>query len=61
MQTLSCLFLVAISLLLSGCSGICPSASFGGHVVSPTHIAQFRGVGSMSTLWYRGSDENIIT
>jgi hypothetical protein len=50
------LFPVWIAVLfISGCSGFMPSVSKG-RVVSPHYLAQFRGGGSISTLWYRGSD-----
>jgi hypothetical protein len=50
-------FLPAVTaLLLCGCSGFTPSIT-NGRVVSPSYLAQYCGGGSMSTLWYRGSDQ----
>lgn len=51
------LLLILIGLLIAGCSGLLPSPTPAGRVVSPTYLAQFRGGGSLSTLWYRGSDQ----
>jgi hypothetical protein len=46
---------ILISGLLAGYSGI---ATIGHNkTVSPSYLAQFRGGGSISTLWYRGSDQ----
>ncbi len=57
MKTQSLPFLVLVCLFLSGCSGFLPSTSFRGRVVTPSYLAQFRGGGSLSTLWYLGSDK----
>jgi hypothetical protein len=43
-------------LLLCDCSGIVPNFTKG-RLVSTHYLAQFRGGGSLSTLWYLGSDE----
>ena len=32
--------------------------SQGGYVVEPSHLRQFTSGGSLSTLWYRGSDRH---
>lgn len=56
MKNFSRLLPVLVPLLICGCSGFRPSVSKG-RVVSAHDVAQFRGGGSMSTLWYRGSDE----
>ena len=42
-------------LLVSGCSGFLPNLG-SGPVVPPSTVAQFHGDGSLSTLWYLGSD-----
>jgi hypothetical protein len=47
---------ILIAISICGCSGFRPSVSKG-RIVSAHEVAQFRGGGSMSTLWYRGSDE----
>lgn len=47
---------ILICLLASACSGLIPGFSSEGKIVSPSYLAQYRGGGSMSTLWYRGSD-----
>jgi hypothetical protein len=57
MKSFALLLLVHAALLFSGCSGFVPSISKG-RIVSPHYLAQYRGAGSLSTLWYRGSDEN---
>lgn len=50
-------FPVAVLLLLfSGCSGFLPNVG-AGPVVSSSEVAQFHGGGSLSTLWYLGSDK----
>lgn len=41
--------------VLVGCSGVFPSLG-AGPVVAPAELDQFTGGGSMSTLWYLGSD-----
>ena len=41
-----------------GCSGFLPSLTDGGKTVSPEYLARYEGYGSLSTLWYRGSDDN---
>ncbi len=52
------LFLGAVFSIVSGCSGFLPSSlSRGGQVVSPDYLAQFEGGGSLSTVWYLGSDD----
>jgi len=51
------LLIVAIAILVSGCSGFRPSLGSGGKVVPASYVAQFDGGGSMSTLWYYGSDD----
>jgi hypothetical protein len=56
MKKFFCLLAVLVALSTSGCSGFMPGAS-PGRVVSAQHVAQFRGSGSISTLWYLGSDE----
>jgi hypothetical protein len=45
--------LVAIS--MTACSGFLPNAQRG-KVVSPQYLAQYRNGGSLSTIWYLGSD-----
>jgi len=42
--------------LVTGCSGVLPSLG-AGPVVAPAELDQFTGGGSMSTLWYLGSDK----
>ncbi|WP_440224236.1 hypothetical protein ACQQ2N_03215 [Dokdonella sp. MW10] len=42
-------------IIATGCSGFMTSVR-GGSIVSPQHLAQYRGIGSISTLWYLGSD-----
>jgi hypothetical protein len=43
-------------LVLVGCSGGLPALAPGGYVVQPSYLGQFTSGGSLSTLWYRGSD-----
>lgn len=53
------LSLVAATILLSsfvGCSGGIPALVPRGYIVEPSHLSQFISGGSLSTLWYRGSD-----
>lgn len=53
----TCLFFGFIAATsLGGCSGGLPAFTPGGYVVQPTYLAQFTSGGSLSTLWYRGSD-----
>jgi hypothetical protein len=50
----------ALSMLIvlsAGCSGFIPSLSKG-EVVRPSYLLQFCGGGSLSTLWYLGSDDS---
>ncbi|WP_200271878.1 hypothetical protein [Luteolibacter pohnpeiensis] len=52
-----CLLVGLIAVIpLGGCSGGLPALSPGGYVVQPAHLGQFTSGGSLSTLWYRGSD-----
>lgn len=46
--------------MLLGCgySGGFPSLSPKGYIVKPSHLSQYTSGGSLSTLWYRGSDSN---
>jgi hypothetical protein len=39
-----------------GCSGGIPALVPRGYIVEPSHLSQFTSGGSLSTLWYRGSD-----
>ena len=57
MRTL--LYFIPIILVLNvGCSGLLPNPfEGGGKVVSVAYLAQYEGGGSLSTLWYRGSDD----
>lgn len=57
MKSLRCLLAMLIAFFICGCSGFRPGISKG-RVVSARHVARFRGTGSISTLWYRGSDKN---
>ena len=41
---------------LAGCSGLLPSLPGAGPVVTPAYLARYAGGGSLSTLWYEGSD-----
>ena len=42
---------------LSGCSGLVPDIPLTrGKVVSPEYLAKYEGGGSLSTVWYLGSD-----
>ena len=53
---LSQLFLIVG--LLGACSGLVPDMPFSsGRVVAPEYLATYEGWGSISTLWYRGSDD----
>lgn len=45
----------ATAFLAASCSGIVPGLGQGA-VVSPDHLARYSRGGSMSTLWYHGSD-----
>lgn len=55
---------IAIAATLTGCSsfhpreysGIFPAFSPRGYIVEPSSLCQFTSGGSLSTLWYRGSD-----
>jgi hypothetical protein len=50
--------IILIALLLSGCSGLMPDVPFaGGKIVSPEYLSRYEGGGSMSTIWYYGSDD----
>ena len=49
-------FALAAGLCLAGCSGLIPSLPGVRPVVTPAYLAQYSGGGSMSTLWYEGSD-----
>ena len=49
-------WLIFLAATFSACSGLFPSPFFGADLVSPSYIAQYRGGGSLSTLWYQGSD-----
>ena len=50
--------LVGLSVVVSfaGCSGGLPALAPGGYVVQPAYLGLFTSGGSLSTLWYRGSD-----
>ena len=48
--------LLLFSLILGGCSGIV-SLPGPGPIVSPSYLRRYAHGGSMSTLWYLGSDE----
>src|SRR4051794_21702777 len=53
------LFVMLSSLAATGCadvSGFVPSLG-SGPLVSPAYLASYRAGGSMSTLWYLGSDK----
>ena len=50
------LFAICSSVLLSSCSGLIPSPFTSS--TSPTELARLEGGGSLSTLWYQGSDSN---
>lgn len=52
---LSVLLVLICGGLVTGCSGVFPSLG-AGPVVAPMELNQFTGGGSMSTLWYLGSD-----
>lgn len=52
----ACLVMVIIAFPISGCSGFRPTI-LKGSVVSAQEVAKFRGNGSLSTLWYQGSDK----
>jgi len=58
----SVVFLLSLGLgiVLLGCgySGGFPSLSPKGYIVKPSHLSQYTSGGSLSTLWYRGSDSN---
>jgi len=45
-----------VAIILAGCSGILPSLSPRGYVVEPEYLGGYTRGGSMSTLWYHGSD-----
>ena len=47
---------VVAAVTLGGCSGLLPAMAPAGYVVQPTYLGNFTSGGSMSTLWYRGSD-----
>ena len=51
------LLLSLMAYLVSGCSGFVSGPSSRGRIVSPQYLDQFRHGGSLSTLWYKGSDE----
>ena len=57
MKTHVLIIVAFVAILVSGCSGFRPSLGSGGRVVSASYVAQFQGGGSMSTLWYHGSDD----
>jgi hypothetical protein len=42
--------------VVGGCSGGLPALAPGGYVVQSSYLGQFTSGGSLSTLWYRGSD-----
>lgn len=48
--------LLAFALFVTACSGFLPSRP-GGKIVPPETLHQYAGIGSMSTLWYLGSDK----
>lgn len=51
------LFTTAFSpFLMVGCSGVIPTLVPRGYIVKPSHLSQFTSGGSLSTLWYLGSD-----
>ena len=46
-----------VLVLASGCSGLLPNPfEGGGKIVSVEYLSKYEGGGSLSTLWYRGSD-----
>lgn len=47
---------LAAGLCLTSCSGLIPNLPGVRPVVTPAHLAQYSGGGSLSTLWYDGSD-----
>lgn len=47
---------IALGLTLAACSGFLGSWPAEGRVVAPGEVAKYQGGGSMSTLWYYGSD-----
>ena len=52
------MLIIALIFGVSACSGFLPSSlSKGGKIVSPDYLAQYEGGGSLSSLWYRGSDD----
>lgn len=53
------LFLLPIIAFLgAGCSGLLPNPfDGGGKVVSVEYLSRYEGGGSLSALWYKGSDE----
>ena len=50
------LIVILIPLFL-GCSGLFPSLSLKGKIVTPEYLSTYEGGGSLSTLWYYGSDD----
>ncbi|MGI9266920.1 MAG: hypothetical protein ACR2QY_05325 [Akkermansiaceae bacterium] len=53
---LSLFLSIITSLSFVGCSGGIPALVPRGYIVKPSHLSQFTSGGSLSTLWYRGSD-----
>ena len=55
-RTICLLTGLTVALSLGGCSGGFPALAPSGYVVQPGDLRQFISGGSLSTLWYRGSD-----
>lgn len=55
-QILTFISVLLIAISLPGCSGVFPSLSPGGTIVEPAVLGNYTSGGSLSTLWYHGSD-----
>lgn len=47
---------MVLLVMMGSCSGFSPALQSKGMIVSPTYLSRFSRGGSLSTLWYMGSD-----